>query len=52
MEQGNTVNFIMGTREQRKTKLGNKATRNFIGEQGNKAPILEYIQVLQWPNVL
>jgi hypothetical protein len=50
----------LGTREHCKFYNGNTGTKEnkireqgntkYIGEQGNKATFLEYIQVLQWPN--
>ena len=33
-EQGNSVNLAMGTREQSKKNIGNKGTRNIMGNRG------------------
>ena len=35
-EQGNTVDFVVGTREQNKKIIGNKGTRNILGNRGTK----------------
>ena len=35
-EQGNNVNFVKGTREQRGKIIGNMGTRNILGNKGTK----------------
>ena len=44
--------FYNGNTGTKENKIREQGNTKYMGEQGNKAPFLEYIQVLQWPNVL
>ena len=44
--------FYNGNTGTKENKIREQGNTKYIGEQGNKVPFLEYIQVLQWPNVL